>query len=130
MTSSYSGDGDAFVARLDGTLDPAGTESLAYYNGGGATTSTAITVSGDTAYITGQVAGASTYAPSTGYAAAIDPTTGQVGWSTSFTGNNGSAAPSAITVSATGASALDALGLPQGAVQLQNQPSQRDCRRR
>ena len=124
ITSAYSGNGDAFVARLNGQLDPTGSESLAYYNAGGPTTASALTVSGDTAYITGQIAGASIYTPSKGYAAAIDPTSGQVGWSATFTGNNGSAIPSSIAVSNTGASALDALGLPQGALQQQQQPSQ------
>ena len=124
ITSGYNGDGDAFVARLNANLDPAGSESLAYYNAGGPTTASAITVSGATAYITGQIAAASIYTPSKGYAAAIDPSTGTVSWSTSFTGDNGSAVPSSIAVSSAGASALDALGLPQGALAIQNTPSQ------
>ena len=124
VTAAYNGDGDAFVASLDADLDPTGSESLAYYNAGGPTTSTAIAVSGNTAYITGQIAGASLYTPAKGYAAAIDPTTGQTTWSTTFTGDNGSAIPSSIAVSASGASALDALGLPQGPLQIQDQPSQ------
>ena len=125
ITDGYSGNGDAFLAQLNTGLDPAaGGETLAYYNGGGPTSASAITVSGGQAYITGQVAGASLYTPSKGFAAAIDPSSGQVGWSTTFTGDNGSAAPSSIAVSTNGASALDALGLPQGALQVQNQPSQ------
>ena len=124
ITNAYSGNGDAFVASLDANLDPTGSESLAYYNAGAPTTSTAIAVSGNTAYITGQVNGQSTTTPALGYAAAIDPTTGQVGWSSTFSGNNGSAAPSSIAVSNTGASVLDLLGLPQGQLAVQNQPSQ------
>jgi hypothetical protein len=124
ITNAYSGNGDAFVADLNSDLDPSGAESLAYYNAGGPTTASAIAVSGDTAYITGQIAGPSIYTPSKGYAAALDPTTGQVSWSTTFTGNNGSAAPSSIAVASGGSSALDALGLPQGALQIQNEPSQ------
>ncbi len=124
ITNAYSGNGDAFVASLDANLDPAGSESLAYYNTGQPTTSTAIAVSGNTAYITGQVNGQSTTTPALGYAAAIDPTTGQVSWSSTFSGNNGSAAPSSIAVSNTGSSVLDLLGLPQGQLAVQNQPSQ------
>ncbi len=124
ITNAYSGNGDAFVASLDANLDPTGAESLAYYNAGGPMTSTSIAVSGNTAYITGQIAGANTATPALGYAAAIDPTTGQVDWSSTFSGNNGSAAPSSIAVSSTGASALDLLGLPQGALAVQGQPSQ------
>ena len=124
VTSAYSGNGDAFVASLDANLDPSGSESLAYYNGGAPTTASALTVSGNAAYITGQLAGASLTTPSTGYAAALDPTSGQVSWSTTFTGNNGSAVPSSIAVSNTGASVLDRLGLPQGPLAIQAQPSQ------
>ena len=124
ITSAYGGNGDAFVAKLNPNLDPTGSEDLAYYNTGLPTTSTAITVSGDTAYITGQINGQSTTTPALGYAAAIDPSTGQVSWSSSFSGDNGSAAPSSIAVSSTGSSALDLLGLPQGALAVQNQPSQ------
>ncbi len=124
ITSAYSGNGDAFVARLNANLDPTGSEDLAYYNTGLPTTSAAITVSGETAYITGQINGQSTTTPALGYAAAIDPTTGQVSWSSSFSGNNGSAAPSSIAVSSAGSSALDLFGLPQGALAVQNQPSQ------
>ena len=124
ITSAYSGNGDAFVASLNANLDPTGSESLAYYNAGAPTTSTGIAVSGNTAYITGQVNGQSTTTPALGYVAAIDPTSGQVGWSSTFSGDDGSAAPSSIAVSSTGASVLDLLGLPQGPLAIQNQPSQ------
>ena len=124
VTNAYSGNGDAFVASLNANLDPTGPESLAYYNTGQPTTSTAIAVSGNTAYITGQINGQSVTTPALGYAAAIDPTTGQVSWSSTFSGDNGSAAPNGIAVSSTGASALDLLGLPQGQLAIQNQPSQ------
>ncbi len=124
VTSAYSGNGDAFVARLNAGLDPTGSESLAYYNTGQPTTSTAIAVSGNTAYITGQINGQSITTPALGYAAAIDPATGQVSWSSTFSGNNGSAAPSSIAVSNTGGSVLDLLGLPQGSLAQQDQPSQ------
>ena len=125
ITSAYSGNGDAFIASLNPNLVSTGGDNLAYYNDGAPTTATALTVSGDTAYITGQLAGASTTTPADGYAAAIDPTTGAVSWSSTFSGDNGSAVPRSIAVSQSGASALDLLGLPQGALAVQAQPSQR-----
>ena len=124
ITSGYSGNGDAFVASLNPNLSSASGDDLAYYNDGAPTTATALTVSGNTAYITGQLAGASSTTPARGYAAAIDPTTGAVSWSSSFSGKDGSAAPTSIAVAQTGASALDLLGLPQGALAVQSQPSQ------
>ena len=124
ITSAYTGDGDAFVADLNANLDPTGAESVSYYNAGGPTTATALTVSGGDAYITGQIAGASIYTPATGYAAAVNLSSGATDWSSTFTGNNGSADPTSIAVSSTGASALDLLGLPTGSLQIQNNPSQ------
>ncbi len=124
VTSAYSGDGDAFVARLSANLNPASGEDVAYYNGGAPTTATAITVSGDTAYITGQLNGQSTTTPALGYVAAFDPSSGQLSFSSSFSGSAGSAAPSSIAVASSGASVLDRLGLPQGALAVQAQPSQ------
>ncbi len=123
ITSAYSGNGDAFVADLNANLDPTGTESVAYYNGGAPTTASALTLSGGQVYIAGQLAGATSLTGSTGYAAAINPTNGQVSWSTTFSGNNGSSEPASIAVSQNGASILDALGLPQGPELQQQQPS-------
>ena len=127
ITSAYSGNGDAFVADLNANLSPTGAESVAYYNDGAPTTASALTVSGGQVYITGQLAAPTvTSGPlqgSTGYAAAIDPTTGQVSWSTTFTGDNGSSEPSSIAVSATGGSVLSQLGLPQGPLLQQQTPS-------
>jgi hypothetical protein len=123
ITSAYSGDGDAFVADLNANLDPTGAESIAYYNGGAPTTASALTLSGGQVYITGQLAGATSLTGSTGYVAALSPTTGQVSWSSTFNGNNGSSEPASIAVSSGGASILDALGLPQGKVLQQGQPS-------
>ena len=124
ITSGYSGNGDAFIARLNPNLSSTSGDDLAYYNDGAPTTATALTVSGNTAYITGQLAGASSTTPALGYAAGIDPTTGVVSWSSSFSGDDGSSAPSSIAVAQTGASALDLLGLPQGTLAVQSQPSQ------
>ena len=124
VTSAYSGDGDAFIASLNPNLTSTNGDVLSYYNDGAPTTASALTVSGNTAYITGQLAGATSTTPSLGYAAAVDPTTGAVSWSDSFSGDNGSAAPTSIAVDASGASVLDLLGLPRGSLAVQAQPSQ------
>ncbi|MGC1300819.1 MAG: hypothetical protein WA840_00460 [Caulobacteraceae bacterium] len=124
ITSAYSGNGDAFVADLNANLDPTGSESVAYYNGGAPTTASALTISGGQVYITGQLAGATPTTGSTGYAAALSPTNGQVSWSTTFTGNNGSSEPASIAVGSNGSSVLDLFGLPQGPLLQQQQPSQ------
>ena len=52
--------------------------------------------------------------PSTGYVAAVDPTTGAVSWSRSLTGLDGVDSPTSISVASNGSSALDKLGLPTG----------------
>jgi hypothetical protein len=117
VTSAYGGGQSAFVAQLSASLAP---QYLAYVDEGAATTATAIAVSGGQTYITGQVATggdpANGQVSEEGYVAALDPTTGQTSWSETFQGVNGNAAPVGISVSATGSSALDALGLPDGEI--------------
>ena len=120
ITSAYVGDGDAFVARLAPGLGSTGGDTLAYLNNGGATTATALAVSGGQVFLTGQTAtGASATGPAVselGYAAEIDPTTGQTSWDQAIRGAEGNAAPTSISVNASGASSLNALGLPTGAI--------------
>jgi hypothetical protein len=117
VTSAYGGGQNAFIAQLSASLDP---EYLDYVDEGNATTATGIAVSDGETYITGQVAtGADPengQVSEDGYVAELDPTTGQVSWSQTFQGVNGNAAPVGISVSQTGSSALDALGLPDGEI--------------
>lgn len=121
VTNPYGDGGEAFVARLSGDLQAAGTDRLTYYSGAGDTTASAMTVSGDSVYITGRVAGAPNEASGDlavqqGYAAQIDPATGAVTWSKRFDGMEGQSAPTAISVDATGTSVLDRFGLPKGTI--------------
>ncbi len=117
VTSAYGGEQNAFIAQLSASLAP---ENLAYVDEGGATTATGIATANGQTYITGQVAtGADPnngQVSEQGYVAQVDPTTGQVGWSQTFQGINGNAAPVGISVSSSGSSALDALGLPNGEI--------------
>ena len=119
ITSAYTEAKDAFVARLSGDLVASASDALTYYGGATDTTASAMTVSGGSVFITGQVTvtpppGQTTAA--NGYAAQIDPTTGAVTWSQQFTGLDRTAAPTSIAVAATGSSVLDRLGLPQGTI--------------
>jgi hypothetical protein len=117
VTNAYAGGEEAFVANLQADLSPSASDTLAYYGGSGDVRVSAVTTSGGQAYIAGQVVG-STSGTTTydGFAAQIDPQTGAAGWSDTYPGKENTVAPNSIAVSATGASALDALGLPAGAL--------------
>jgi hypothetical protein len=119
--SAYSGGEEAFVASLASNLAPSSADTLAYFTGASDTTATAMTVANGQVYITGKIAatptpGSGDLTAFDGYAAQIDPTTGAVTWSNTFTGTDHQAAPDSIAVDATGASSLDALGLPTGTI--------------
>jgi hypothetical protein len=119
VTNAYTSGQSAFVAKLSGDLTAAGTDRLTYYNGTGDRTTTAVTLSGGKAYITGQLAVTPPAGQTTafdGYAAAIDPETGAVTWSQTFQGDGRQAAPTSIAVDQSGASILDRLGLPKGTI--------------
>ncbi len=122
VTQAYTGGKEAFIASLAPDLQPAGTDRLTYVGGSGSDQSaTAVTASGGQVYITGQIT--TTPPPGLGqtsahdaYAAAVDPQTGAVTWSQRYAGLDHEVAPSAIAVGQSGASVLDKLGLPNGAI--------------
>ncbi len=119
--SAYGGGEEAFVASLSANLTPSGSDTLAYFAGSSDTTATALTVANGQVYIAGQIAttptpGSGDLTAFDGYAARIDPTTGAVTWSNTFSGADHQAAPDSIAVDPTGASSLDALGLPTGTI--------------
>ena len=125
--SAYQSGKDAFVATLQAGLGDASSDTISFYQGDGDTTATKMTLSGGQAYLTGQVTGPVSAASDelnsqTGFAAQIDPASGTVGWATSLQGADDLSQPNAIAVDPTGASVLDLLGLPNGAVGAQ--PSQ------
>jgi hypothetical protein len=120
-TQAYSGGRDAFVAKLAADGQASGSDKLSYYNPGGDATATSVQIAGGKVYIAGQVSvpanGNTNGLPGhNGYVAAIDPTTGQASWSQQLTGIDGQDVPNSIAVSSTGASVLDALGLPTGKI--------------
>jgi len=122
VTRAASGGSDAFAAQLSEDLNGQPTDAIAYYGGTGDDKATALSVAGGKVYIGGQ---AGTDLPSQpavgtkdGFLAQLDVATGAINWSSRFTGKDNQAAPTAIAASANGASVLDRLGLPTGALQL------------
>lgn len=120
VVRSYSGGQDGFVARLSSTLNPSGQDRLTFFGGSGEDTVTAVSIRDDRVFLTGS---SKSDLPSLdkigtvdGFVAEIDPVTGDIPWSRRFSGKDGFATPSAIAVASTGASILDRLGLPTGAV--------------
>jgi hypothetical protein len=123
-TRAHSGGVDAFAARIPKDLSAGG--SLAYYGGAGDDKATALSVAGGKVYIGGSVG--TTLAGEDGdpdlaavgkkdaFLAELDVAGGSVEWARRFTGTAGYTAPGSIAVDATGASALDRLGLPKGLV--------------
>jgi hypothetical protein len=118
VTTAYTSGQQVFVAKLAGNLVAAGTDRLTYYGGAGRSAAN-LTVAGGQVYVTGQIAVTPPPGQTTafdGYATAIDPTTGAVGWTQQFRGPDRQVAPGAIAVDTTGASVLDRLGLPKGTI--------------
>ncbi len=118
VTRAHAGGTDAFAARLAGDLSVSGADAIAFFGGAGDDTASAVTVSGGQVWLAGSAGtdlpGLDPVGEKDGFIARLDVATGAVDWSRRFTGKDRQAAPTAIAVDATGASALDRLGLPQG----------------
>lgn len=119
-TRAHAGGIDAFAARISKDLSAGG--SIAYYGGAGDDRATSLAVSGGQVWIAGaagtDLPGQPAVGTKDGFLARLDVAAGTVDWSRRFTGKQGYAAPSAIAVDPTGASSLDRLGLPSGALDL------------
>jgi hypothetical protein len=122
VTNALAGGYDAFAARVSASLNPAGSDAIAYYGGTGDDKATALSVEGGQVFIAGaagtDLPGQPAVGKKDGFLAQLDIGTGAVGWSRRFTGKDGFAAPTSIAVDLTGSSALDRLGLPKGAIDL------------
>lgn len=122
VTRAHAGGVDAFAAKLSATLTGGGGDSIAYYGGTGDDRATALSVAGGKVWIAGSAGtdlpGQPAVGTKDGFLADLDIATGAVNWSRRFTGKDGHVAPSSIAVSAGGASSLDRLGLPMGALKL------------
>jgi hypothetical protein len=133
---AYAGGYDAFAARLDASLNANAADALAYYGGAGDDKAAGLAVAGGQVWLTGSAGadlpnGLAPVGKTDGFVASLDVATGAIGWSQRFSGNDRMATPSAITVDPNGATVLDRLGLPSGAIdplQSQNVISQTSLR--
>lgn len=119
VTNAHAGGTDAFVATLSADLQASASERLTYFGGAGDDTAADVKIVNGKAWITGvsnRPVDAEEEDPTQGYLARIDPTTGAVEWSQTWSGDSQQASPSTLTVVQGGASVLDRLGLPQGTV--------------
>ena len=117
-TTAPSGGMDAFVGRMSLDLSNNSDDALTYYGGTGDETVTGFDVSNGTAWLVGSAGanldGQGTVGTKDGYVAQVNVGTGNVDWSQRLTGKDGYATPTSVAVAKTGASSLDALGLPAG----------------
>ncbi len=117
VTTAYAGGEEAFVASLSGDLQAASSDRLTYLGGATDQGATAVTVSNGKVYVAGQIsttppAGTGQTTAFDAYVAALDPTTGQVGFTQRYQGLDRQLVPAGISVAQTGSSVLDQLGLP------------------
>lgn len=112
---------NAFVATLSPGLANAPTDAISFFQDGGDTTISGLSVAGDQVYVTGQA----THPPTVnsggldsqvGFALQVDPASGGIGWMSRIPGADDLSSPTAIAVDPSGASVLDQLGLPQGTI--------------
>jgi len=120
VNAAFTGGRDAFVASLDATLAAGAADRITYWGGTGEEDVAAVALKDGQAWITGSssapVGADALIGTQDGFLARIDAETGAIGFSRRFSAKDGVAAPSAIAVAEGGASVLDRLGLPTGAV--------------
>lgn len=118
-TTAHSGGKDVFVASLSTDLTAAGTDRLSWYGDAGDDTAADVKVHDGKVWITG-IANRDPGAPATGptqaYLTRLDPTTGAVEYTRTWSGDGDQAKPMTLAVASGGASVLDRLGLPQGEI--------------
>lgn len=118
-THAYTGGMDAFAARISTDLSSTSQDLLSYFGGSGDDTVTAMTVADGKVWVAGGASadqpGAAAISTKDGYLAALDLTTGTAAVQR-LTGKDGIATATSISVDTSGASALDRLGLPKGAL--------------
>ena len=124
VTRAHAGGTDGFAARLSADLSIGPSDAIAYFGGTGDDRASALSLAGGKVWIAGSAGtdlpGLAAVGKKDGFLASLDIAAGVVTWSRRFTGKDGYAAPSAIAADATGASSLDRLGLPQGALDLKD----------
>ena len=119
ITNAHAGGKDAFVIALEGDLTASANDRLTYVGGAGDDTAADVKVHDGKVWLTGianRPEAAADKDPTQGYLSRIDPLTGAVEWTRTWSGDGDKAAPLTLAVSSGGASVLDRLGLPKGEV--------------
>lgn len=118
-TRANSGGKDVFVAALSTDLVAAGTDRLTWYGQAGEDSAADVKVVDGKVWITGianRAADAKDTDPTKAYLTRLDPLTGAVEYTRTWSGDADQAKPMTLAVARNGASVLDRLGLPQGEI--------------
>lgn len=118
-TNANSGGKDVFVASLSTDLVGSASDRLSWYGGAGEDSAADVKVVDGKVWITGiadRPAAAKDTDPATAFLTRLNPLTGAVEYTRTWSGEGGQAKPLTLAVAKNGASVLDRLGLPQGEI--------------
>lgn len=119
VTAAASGGSDVFAAQLDESLQGGPNDAIAYYSDGSSDHANALAVANGQAWITGTTSAKQPNQSANaqnGFLTSLNIAAGTVGYSQTLTGKDQMVTPTAIAVDTSGASILDSLGLPKGAI--------------
>lgn len=119
VNTAHSGGSDAWVAVLEADLSVSAGDRLTYFGGSGDDSASGVKVHDGKVWITGladRPPDAKDDDPRQGHLTRLDPLTGTIEWTRTWSGADQQASPSSLAVASGGASVLDRLGLPQGEV--------------
>ena len=118
-TTAHSGGKDVFVVALSTDLTASATDRISWHGGAGDDTAADVKVHDGKVWITGVAdrdPAAKDIDPTTAYLTRLDPLTGAVEYTRTWSGDGDQAKPMTLAVASNGASVLDRLGLPQGEI--------------
>ena len=119
VTRAHSGGTDVFIASLGTDLVASAADRLTFHGSAREDSAADVKVHNGKVWITGisdRDRSAKPEDPTQGYLARLDPTTGAIEYTRTWSGNALQAAPQTLAVAAGGASVLDRLGLPTGPI--------------
>nr|WP_221230632.1 transcriptional regulator [Brevundimonas variabilis] len=119
VTRAHSGGTDVFIASLGSDLVASTADRLTFHGSAGEDSAADVKVHAGKVWITGvsdRDRAAKPEDPTQGYLARLDPTTGAIEYSRSWSGKDLQATPRTLAIAAGGASVLDRLGLPTGPI--------------
>lgn len=119
VTRANSGGTDVFVAALSSNLAASASDRLTWYGSAGEDTAADVKVAGGKVWITGvsnRSAVAKDEDPTNAYLTRLDPLTGAIEYTRTWSGDGDQAKPMTLAVASNGASILDRLGLPKGEI--------------